>query len=442
MIAKPGGWCFNGTPAMTETSNRYTVDRVVKIGVGALGVVALFLLLRYLADVLLPFAAAVVLAYLLNPLVTYLERKTRRRGLAVATTLVGLGVIGTALTLIIVPLMIGQVRQFGTAIEKLRNDLTASAEPAPNATSESAGPPGADEAREPPREKSAMGWEELKQGWADFRRRADELPRAVRLANLRKAVSGTYIGDLLERVIQYTQSEEFNHLLVSAAKRLAVGGWTVVTFGVNLLLGLTGLIVVLLYLVFLLLDYPAYVRTWKTFLPPAYRESIISFWEQFETAMRRYFRGKAVVALIVGILSAVGFTLVGLPMSVPFGLFVGLLNMVPYLQTVAVVPAIPLAGLRAIEGDSSFLVSVILTLAVFAVVQVIEDALLTPKILGKATGLRPVAILLGLFIWGKLLGVLGLLLAIPLTCLGIAYYQRLVLGQEAAVAEKSAADSS
>jgi predicted PurR-regulated permease PerM len=71
-----------------------------------------------------------------------------------------------------------------------------------------------------------------------------------------------------------------------------------------------------------------------------------------------------------------------------------------------------------------------LAFAVFAVVQVIQDALIVPRIMGNATGLRPVAILLGVFIWGKLLGFMGLLLAIPLTCLGIAYYRRFVLQHE------------
>ena len=212
-----------------------------------------------------------------------------------------------------------------------------------------------------------------------------------------------------------------------AAKHLAVGGWTVVSFALNLILGLAVLIVVLLYLVFLLIDFPQYSRRWPAFLPPQYRESIVDFYEQFNLAMRRYLRGQAVVALSVAALFALGFTLIDLPMALPFGLFIGLLNMVPYLQTVGLVPGVMLAGLRAIEGDSSFAASVGLVLAVFAVIQVIQDALITPRIMGQATGLRPVAILLGVFIWGKLLGFLGLLLAIPLTCLGIAYYRRYVL---------------
>jgi predicted PurR-regulated permease PerM len=414
---------------MTDQDTRYTFDRVVRMTISAGTFIALLALLRYLSDVLLPFAAAVVLAYLLNPLVTLFEQKTKRRGFAVALTLGGLGVVGLALVVILVPLMIGQVRHVGEALDKLREDLAlavdADAGPT-DAAPETLSEPATSASTTAPA-KSAVGWRELKRGWAQYRSEAGTLLRAERLANLRDAVAGTYIGDLLERTVQYTETEEFNRLVVDAAKRVAVGGWTVVSLAVNLVLAVTGLIVVLLYLVFLLLDYPEYARTWATFLPPQYRRTIVEFWEQFETALRRYFRGQSIVALLVGTLFAVGFTLIGLPMAVPFGLFVGLLNMVPYLQAVGLVPGVLLAGLQAVEGDSSFLVSVLLVLLVFGVVQVIQDAVITPRIMGQATGLQPLAILLGIFIWAKLLGFLGLLLAIPLTCLGIAYYRRFVL---------------
>jgi len=201
----------------------------------------------------------------------------------------------------------------------------------------------------------------------------------------------------------------------------------VLTAGVNLVLGFTVLVVVALYLVFLLLDYPQYAQAAREFLPPKYRGAIVEFASEFEVAMRRYFRGQSLVALITGVLFMIGFSIVGLPLAVPFGLFVGLLNIVPYLQAVALLPAGLLAVLRAVEHDSSLLWSLALVLLVFAVVQLIQDGLVTPRIMSGATGLRPVAILLGVFIWGKLLGFLGLLLAIPLTCLGIAYYRRLVL---------------
>ncbi len=113
-------------------------------------------------------------------------------------------------------------------------------------------------------------------------------------------------------------------------------------------------------------------------------------------------------------------------MALPFGLFVSLLNMVPYPQTVAVIPAVMLAGLRAVEGDSSFTVSVILALAVMGIVPLIQDSLITPHIVGQSVGLKPAAILLGVCVWGKLLGLLWLVLAMPLTCLGIACYRLFV----------------
>lgn len=413
---------------MTTNETRYTLDRVVRMVLGTAGIVIVLGLLRYLSDVLLPFAAAVILAYLLNPLVTIFERKTKRRGLAVAITLGSFGVVGLGVLILLIPLTLSQVGRFQEDLAKLRDDLASSI------------------TREPPTEttvpsrlrtrvaaegagvaQSTIGWTELKDGWMEYRREAGSRSRSERLADFRKKLSGTYIGKSLDEAVRYSHSDEFRGLLLGLAKKLALGGWTVVAFALNLVLGLTGLIIVLLYLVFLLLDFPEYARTWPTFLPPQYREATVDFLIQFNDAMRRYFRGQSLVALLTGAMFSLGFSIIGLPMAVPFGLFIGLLSMVPYLPVVALVPAMLFAGLRAIEGDASFLGSVLLTLLVFAVVQVIQDTLITPRVMGRATGLRPIAILLGVFVWGKLLGFMGLLLSIPLTCLGIAYYRRYIL---------------
>ncbi len=406
---------------MTTHETRYTFDRVVRMVLGAAGIVIVLGLLRYLSDVLLPFAAAVILAYLLNPLVTIIERKTKRRGLAVAMTLGGLGIVGLGLLVFLIPLTLSQIDRFQEDLAKLRDDL------GPSIHAESPTDKTAPAAEDAGLAKSTIGWTELKDGWVEYRREAGKRARSDRLSDYRKKLSGTYIGKSLDEAVRYTRSDEFRALLVDVAKRLAVGGWTVVAFAFNLVLGLTGLIIVLVYLVFLLVDFPEYARTWPTFLPPQYRDATVEFLTQFNEAMRRYFRGQSVVALFTGALFALGFSVMGLPMAVPFGLFIGLLSMVPYLAVVALVPAMMLAGIRAIEGDASFLGSVLLTLMVFAIVQAIQDTLITPRVMGKATGLRPIAILLGVFIWGKLLGFMGLLLSIPLTCLGIAYYRRYVL---------------
>jgi predicted PurR-regulated permease PerM len=420
---------------MDTNEIRYTFDRVVRMVLGAAGIVIVLGLLRYLSDVLLPFAAAVILAYLLNPLVTVFELKTKHRGLAVAITLGSLGIVGLGVLILLIPLTLSQVDRFQEDLAKLRDDLASSIHGETPTETTAVAAEGASKASDPAvtlkgvpaSAKSTIGWTELKDGWMQYRREAGTRPRSDRLSDFRRKLSGTYLGKSLDEAVQYTRSDEFRGLLVGLAKSLAVGGWTVVAFALNLVLGLTGLIIVILYLVFLLLDFPEYARTWPTFLPPQYRDATVDFLTQFNDAMRRYFRGQSLIALLMGSMFSLGFSIIGLPMAVPFGLFIGLLSMVPYLPVVALVPAMLLAGLRAIEGDESFLGSVLLTLLVFAVVQVIQDTLITPRVMGKATGLRPIAILLGIFIWGKLLGFMGLLLSIPLTCLGIAYYRRYIL---------------
>ncbi len=175
------------------------------------------------------------------------------------------------------------------------------------------------------------------------------------------------------------------------------------------------------------MDFNSLQAGWKEHLPPQYRETIVEFLDEFSRAMSRYFRGQFLVAVCCGLLFAVGFKIVGLRMAVLVGLSIGMLNMVPYLQTLGLVPAILLALLKAFESSSSPLWPIGGVLLVFVVVQSIQDTLLVPKIMGQATGLKPWVIMLSIFVWGKLLGFLGLVLAIPLSCLGLAYYRRFIL---------------
>ena len=122
-------------------------------------------------------------------------------------------------------------------------------------------------------------------------------------------------------------------------------------------------------------------------------------------------------------------------MAIFFGLFIGLLNMVPYLQIVAIIPACLLAVMQTIETGTGLITTVGLTLIVFAVVQVIQDSILTPRIMGKVTGLSPAIILLSVSVWGKLLGVFGLIIALPMTCLLLAYYRRIIKPEEQELTE-------
>ncbi len=429
---------------LTVPEQRYTFDRVVRMVLSGAALVAVFLLLRYLSDVLIPFAIAVVLAYLLNPLVTIFEQRTGRRWLGVV---VGMGTLLVGLLIaiaLLIPLTVSQVSRFQEDIEKLERDIGSTTQPVaaavplrgatePKPVAEFVGP--IDVTAEDglaDLEKSTIGWTELADAWQKYRADAvatPPVPRAQRIREFRIALEGTIAGNVLQSTISYVQSEEFRKLIVEALKTLAVGGWSVVTFTISVIIGITGFVLVIVYLIFLLLDFPTYAQHWRQFLPPNYRGTIVEFWEQFQEALRQYFRGQSVVAILTGSMYVVGFTIIGLPMAVPLGIIIGFFNMVPYLAAVTIVPAMFFAFLRAIEQDTGFLSSIVWTLSVYGVVQTLQDTVITPRVMGEATGLRPVAILLGVFIWGKLLGFLGILLAIPLTCLGIAYYRRYVLRQ-------------
>ena len=153
--------------------------------------------------------------------------------------------------------------------------------------------------------------------------------------------------------------------------------------------------------------------------------------------MNAYFRGQSLIALCVGVLFSIGFLIIGFPMAIGLGLFIGLLNMVPYLQIVGFIPTILLAMLKAADTGQNFWVILLMALAVFAVVQAIQDMFLTPRIMGHVMGLNPAVILLSLSIWGSLLGFIGLIIALPLTTLCISYYRRFVLKENSEKATAS-----
>ncbi|MBN2284125.1 MAG: AI-2E family transporter, partial [Deltaproteobacteria bacterium] len=105
-----------------------------------------------------------------------------------------------------------------------------------------------------------------------------------------------------------------------------------------------------------------------------------------------------------------------------------LLNMVPYLQLIALIPAFLLSLAYSLETGTNIWIILGLTSSVFIIVQVIQDTILVPKIMGKVTGLNPAVILLSLSVWGKLLGVFGLIIALPMTFLLLVYYRRYLAG--------------
>ena len=177
---------------------------------------------------------------------------------------------------------------------------------------------------------------------------------------------------------------------------------------------------------FILLDYEFLTENWIRIFPKKVRP----FWHELATDVERelnnYIRGQGLVALCMGIMFCIGFTIIGFPMAIGLGILIGILDLVPYLHSFALIPTVFLAILKAADTGENFWAIFLSALAVFIIVQIITDMVVTPKVMGKAMGLNPAILLLSLSVWGALLGFLGLIIALPLTTLIIAYWQRYV----------------
>lgn len=363
-----GGMLADGKP--------YTFDRVFRLFLAGVLLWGLVWLLGYLSDVLIPFAVALLLAYLLNPLVELVQRLVRVR---VAAVLVSLALIVAAVGLLAwlaVPLIAAEITQMGRLMQEMATSSTLA------------------------------------------QKAAALLPESL----------WSLLRDLLARpgVHKFFQSADLWSMALALARKLLPGLWGLISQVGSFILGLTGLFIVALYFFFLLLDFDKVSARWQEIIPPAQRERVVGLIQDFQSAMSRYFRAQAAVAGLVGVLFAAGFALIGLPLGIILGLFMGLLNMVPYLQLLGLIPAFLLAVLASLQSGTDLWLVLALTGGVFLVVQLIQELILTPRIMGQAMGLSPAFILLSLSVWGKLLGFLGLIIAIPLTCLLWAWYQRFV----------------
>ena len=177
---------------------------------------------------------------------------------------------------------------------------------------------------------------------------------------------------------------------------------------------------------FILLDYEYLTDNWIKIFPKKVRPFWSELMQDVERELNNYIRGQSLVALTMGILFCIGFTIIDFPMAIGLGILIGILDLVPYLHTFALVPTVFLALLKAADTGQNFWVILSMAVAVFIIVQVIIDMIVTPKIMGKAMGLNPAILLLSLSVWGALLGFIGLIIALPLTTLIIAYWQRYV----------------
>lgn len=332
-------------------------------------IVALYLL-KILSNVLLPFFIAWIIAYLLYPLVQFFQNKLhiRNRALAIMATLATVIIILTAGSMFFIPPMI---EECGKLKSLLHNYFAYGG----NQTS-------------------------IPESLTEFLRNnidAEWWEKNFNSDNIIKAIRG-----LLPKM------------------------WSIISTSYNVVLAIFTLFIIVLYLFFILLDYEKISNGWPSLIPARYRDAVTQIFDDIKVSMNRYFRGQSLVALCVGILFSIGFLIIDFPLAIGLGLFIGLLNMVPYLQIIGFIPTVLLALLKAADTGENFWMILGLALLVFCVVQFIQDSFLVPKIMGRITGLNPAIILLSLSVWGALLGMIGLIIALPCTTLLLSYYQRFI----------------
>ena len=220
----------------------------------------------------------------------------------------------------------------------------------------------------------------------------------------------------------------------NAIKQLAPKVWNILSNTFSILFSITIIFVILLYFIFILLDYEKIANGWINLIPARIRPFAKGLADDVEQSMNRYFRGQSLIALCVGVLLSIGFKIVGFPLAVTLGLFIGVLNLIPYLQAIGLIPMVILSLLKSAETGQNFWIIFGSGLLILGIVQCIQDLYLTPRIMGKAMGLNPAIILLSLSIWGTLLGFIGLIIALPLTTLCLSYYKRFILLEEDIIA--------
>lgn len=339
-----------------------SIERQIMFWLGAASLLALFL--WAFSGVMLPFAAGLALAYLLDPVATRLQKLGMNR-LVASLLIIGLGGVVIVVTLVaLAPTLIAQAAQFTERLPayaiKLQAlitqhgaDLFARAKPALDFLGVGQAPEGMD----------------------------SNLPSAGDLVGQGARWAGVLLGSLWQ--------------------------------GGQAILGLVSLLVITPVVAFyLLLDWPRLVAGLYNLAPPNHREIVRGLAGEMDAAMSSFIRGQSLVCLFLGLWYGIGFTLAGLHFGLLIGIIAGVLSFIPYVGSLT--GLILSVSVALVQGPWSLLGVV---LAIQGTGQFIEGNILTPRFVGDAVGLHPVWIMFALLAAGSLAGFTGLILAVPLAAI-------------------------
>jgi predicted PurR-regulated permease PerM len=321
------------------------------IFVGAL--VALALVLVFAGGILLPLLLGLVLAYLLDPPVSWLERRGWPRALGATVVFAAAVAAFVGVLFLVVPAIGDQLAELRERLPGYRAQVEA----------------------------RFLPWLEQIRGaypeQFDFvRAKAEETVREKRPQLLQSGVA--WLGGIFSSVMAF-------------------------------LLFLLDLIFVPVFAFYLLVDFPKLKEGIRSLIPLPYREPTLDRLGEVNDAVSSFLRGQLTIAVILAAINGVGLSLIGVPMGLLVGIVAGLANMIPYMAlVVGLAPALLLSWIE--HQSIGRLLAVAL---VFTGAQLLEGTVLSPKILSKSVNLHPVWILLAIILGGRWFGLPGMLVAVP-----------------------------
>lgn len=351
---------------MSVNKKYWTPDRIMHLLIGLAIAAVLWFLISELSDVLLPFFVACFIAYLLEPMVAFNMRWTHTKGRVVASllTILEFSVVIVLFFYAFTPTVVKDLGVLNSIIQDIESGKS-------------------------------------------------QLP--------------PYCVTIINFVKEHCSPEQLRSTIESLHFETLINkGTSLLEGSIGVLLQTLEWLLTLIYIIFILIDYPQIVSGFKQIFPYKYRARGIEIVNDVKVSMNHYFRGQGVVALCAMVLYCVGFSIAGLPLAIPMGVIVGILYMIPYFQYVTLIPVAIIVFIYSLGGAVEFLPEMGKCILVYVFTQCVCDYLITPHVMGKEMGLNPAIILLALSIWGSLLGIIGMIIALPLTSLIMSYYQRYI----------------
>lgn len=345
-------------------SKPFTFDRVVRIVIAIAVAYVVVWLTGVLYNVLLPFCLACLLSYILEPFVEFNQRLLRMKTRTLAVFV----------TIIDCTIVIGAFIYF--ILPPIENELHG-----------------------------------MQQMIVDFNKNNAPVP----------FIPEEWLAYIKKR---YDFSQLINELSHSS---LLSKGEDIITVSIEFLLHSLEWLLTFIYVIFILVDYDKMGEGFRLFVPDKYKAPVFQIANDIKESMNKYFRSQLLIASCAAVFYCIGFSIVGIPMAIIMGILVGILYMIPYFQYVTLIPIIAICFIDSLDGHVEFWAELGKCGLVYVVSQCICDYILTPKIMGKSLGLNPAIILLSLSIWGTLLGIIGMIIALPLTTLMLAYYKKVII---------------